>query len=249
MTEMNGNAVESPLTIESARELLQQHLSRLNAEHYRIGRILNEVVDRRLGGISNYQAAMKLLGPAVKALSEKDVSRAQAAARRFSEAVFVRYGVRRLSTLVQYGKRLRKEWVKGEPSHMLLRVPTEEGDLREKPFSECTPEELGRALSIVQTKEFSPVPRLDAYCIHLLREGIRKRFAEDCSVSVKTCVREGRTYVTLKGVSVTELKMLAQALLDATEPLKRETYRRTLAPPSPHCVRGATSLATALRAP
>jgi hypothetical protein len=92
----------------------------------------------------------------------------------------------------------------------------------------------------------------------LLREGIRKRFSEGAFAAVKATVREGRTYITLKDVPVTELKMLAQALLDSITPLERETYRRTLMPLSPGMLRGAPSShfipeasasATALRAP
>ncbi len=242
MTETNGSEVESPLAIEHARELLQQHVARLNAEQYRIGRIFNEVVDKRLAGVGTYKSAVEHLGPAVKALSEKDVRRAQAAARRFSEAVFVKYGVRRLSTLVQYGKRLKQEWGGGEPDHMLLRVPGEDGYLKEKPFPECTPEEVGRAISSELPKESVPLPRLDEYCIHLLREGIRKRFSEDSSASVKAVVREGKVHVTLRDVSVTELKMLAQAILDSVEPLERETHRRTLTPHFPLSMRAIPSL-------
>jgi hypothetical protein len=143
--------------------------------------------------------------------------------RRFSEAAFVKYGVRRLSLLVQYGKRFRREWAGGELDQMRMRVPGEDGYLREKPFPECTPEEVGRALSSDGSKESISVPRLDEYCIHLLREGVRKRFAEDSSASINAFVREGRMHVTLKKVSVTELKMLAHAILESTAPLDQGT--------------------------
>lgn len=258
MTETNGSEVESSLTMEGARELLQQHIARLNAEQYQIGRIFNEVVDKRLSGVGTYKSAMKRLGPAIKSLSEKDVRRAQAAARRFSEAVFVKYGVRRLSTLVQYGKRLRREWKDGEPGQMLMWVPGEDGYLKETPFPECSPEEVGRAVSNSLPQEAIPVPRLDEYCVHLLREGIHKRFSEDSSVRVRAVAREGRMHVTLKDVSVMELKMLAHAILDSIVPMERETYRKTLmsrpramprAAPSMHCFQGASASATALRAP
>jgi hypothetical protein len=88
--------------------------------------------------------------------------------------------------------------------------------------------------------------------------GIRKRFSEDSSVSVKAIVREGRTHITLKDVSVTELKMLAHAILDSIGPIEHETYRRTVVPPvrlepraaaSLHCFHAASASATALRAP
>ena len=258
MTETNGNEAESPLTLDSARELLQQHIARLNAEQYQIGRILNEVEDRRLAGVGSYTATIKHFGQALKALSENDIRRARAAARRFSEAVFVKYGVRRLSMLVQHGRRLRREWVGGEPGQMLMQVPSEEGELREKPFPECTPLELARAISRDRSQEVIPIPRLDAYCIHLLREGIHKRFAEDSPASVKARMREGRAHVTLKDVSVPELKMLAHAILDSIGPIERETYRRSLMPlphamprlaPSLHCIPRAAASATAPRAP
>jgi hypothetical protein len=47
----------SPLTLKSTRELLRQHIARLNAEQYQIGRILNEVEDRRLAGLGSYWPA------------------------------------------------------------------------------------------------------------------------------------------------------------------------------------------------
>jgi hypothetical protein len=259
MTETNRSEVKSSLTIERARELLQQHIARLSAEQYQIGRIFNELLDSRVPGIGSSKSAMKLLGPVIKSLSERDVKRAQAASRRFSEAVFVQYGVRRLGTLVQYGKRLRREWKDGEPGQMLMQVPGEDGHLREKPFPECSPEEVGRAVSDAQEKEASsPLPRLDEYCIHLLREKIRQRFSEDTSTAVRATVREGVTYLTLRDVSMTELRMLAQSILDSIGPLERETYRRSLMPPpramprvapSLHCVHGTADSATALRAP
>lgn len=258
MTETNGSEAVSPLTLERARELLQQHIARLSAEQYRIGRILNEVVDRRLAGVSTCKAAMKHLGPAVKALSERDVNRAHVAARRFSEAAFVKYGVRRLSLLAQYGRRCNREWAGGELEHMCMRVPGEDEELRKKPFPECTPEEVGRAIARDRTQEVIPLPSLEEYCIHLLRERIRKRFAEDSSANIKAFVREGRTHVTLRDVSIMELRMLAQAILESIVPLEHETYRRALSPlpralpeaaPKLHCIPGASASATAPRAP
>lgn len=230
MTETNGNEALSPTTIEHARELLRQHVLRLSAEQYQIGRIFNEVVDRRLAGVGSYTAAMRQLVPAVRALSEKELSHAQTAARQFPEAVFVKYGARRLSALVRYGRNLRRKWEEGGLDPLLMRVPGEDGSLKEKPFPECTSEEVGRALSHNPTKETAAVPRLDEYCIHLLREGIRKRFSEDSSASIKAFVRGGRMHVTLRDVSVTELKMLAHAILDSTVPLNQATYREAQAP-------------------
>ncbi len=249
--ETNGIEAVSPLTIERARELLRQHITRLSAEQYQIGRIINEVVDRRLDGVGTHQSAMRHLGSALRALSSKEVSRAQAAARRFSEAVLMKYGARRLGVLAQYGKRIRRQWESGELEQMIMWVPGEDGYLRGKPFPACTPEEVGRALSGVLPKEDVAVPRLDEYCVHLLREGIRKRFAEDSSVRVKAFVRGGRMHVTLRDVSVTELKMLAHALLDSSLPLDYAPYRETRAPrpchvpspaPSPHAFRESSAV-------
>ncbi|MDY7232155.1 hypothetical protein [Hyalangium rubrum] len=228
MTEMNGNEAVSLLTIEHARELLQHHVARLNAEQYQIGRIISEVVDRRLAGVGSYESAMRQLGSAVRALSEGELGRAQAAARRFSEAVVLKYGTRRLGVLVRYGQKLRRQWEGAALDQLLMRVPGEDGYPREKPFPECTPEEVGRAVARDSMKAAGIVPRLDAYCVHLLREGIRKRFAEDSPASIKAFLREGRTHVTIKNVSVTELKMLAHAILDSTLPLDQAMYRETL---------------------
>jgi hypothetical protein len=201
---------------------------------------------------------MKHLGPAVLCLSTRDVHRAHAASRRFSEAAFVKYGAWRLSLLAQYGRRCKREWAEGELEHLIMRVPGEDEKLRGKPFPECTPEEVGRAIARERTQEAIPLPSLDEYCIQLLRERIRKRFAEDSSANIKAFVREGKTHVTLRDVSMTELRMLAQAILESIMPLELETYRRTLIPlpratprvaSSLRCIPGASASATAPRAP
>jgi hypothetical protein len=257
MTETNGTEALSLLTIEHARELLLQHVARLGAEQYWIGRIFNEVVDKRLAGVRSNTAAMSHLGPTVRGLSEREVSRAQAAARRFSEAACMKYGVRRLSVLVRYGERFKRQWAGGALDQMAMRVPDEAGNPREKPFPECTPEEVGRALSRDSLRQAVPVPRLDEYCVHLLREGVRKRFAEDSSASIRAFAREGRMHVTLKNVSVTELKMLAYAIFESTAPLEQEAYRQALAArprsalstaPSSYCSRGAAASGSTPRA-
>ncbi len=247
-----------PSTLAEARDLILQHEARANAEHYRIGCLFNHVVDKGLAGAWTAESARGYLGSRIKAFSPSTLAEYGEVAREFPEAVCRKYGMHPLRLLMSYAKRHHVSLSGKDPGLMLIRVPCEDGTELRKPFAECTREELGRALSGVAPKArgFEPPSRAHLRCLQILRDGLRKRFAERPSPCAMARVREGRIQLTLKKVWVEDLERLVGAIIESLEPLHEEMYRRPVAQPpvlkavpSPSRVGAPSHAATALRAP
>jgi hypothetical protein len=229
MAETNGTEATPPLTLEQASELIRQHMERMHAELYRIGRICHELVAQGVAGNHTYGGAELHLSPRLKELARQDLRRAFEVARVFTEEDCLKYGPRRLHLLVEYTLKFQLPMIPGDPGFMLITVLDEEGTLRRKPFCECTEEELGRAVGQLHPKESGRPLRAEAYCVQRLRDGLQKRLIRGSWKNVPATIHKGRIHVSLKNVPVAELEPLVGALLESLEPLHEEQGRRALA--------------------
>jgi len=234
MTETKGIKPADPSTLEEARDLILHHTARMNAEQHRIGRLFIRMVAKKLTGDHHRSSAKDYLKPEIKELSPANLYTYSRVALRFTRKTCMKYGMRRLNYLLAYAKRFRVIWTQPDPGLTPIEIPGSDGTLRRKPFAECTREEMRQAMTREAPeaalkkapKEPMPVPRADAECLQLLRDGLVRRLGLSSRTRLTAKVLDKRVHITLKNVSVADLDVLVGALLESLEPLYEDMYRK-----------------------
>lgn len=231
MTGTNGTETTAvPSTLAEARVKILKHEAQINAEHYRIGRIFNHVVDQGLAGARTEESARRYLSSWIRAFAGSTLIEYGTVAREFSEEVCRKYGMRSLRLLLAYARK-RKVSVSGkDPGLMYIRIPASDGASPPKPFARCTRDELGRSLTSAppEIQDSGEASQVELHCLQLLRDGLLKRFNESTPMACAR-VRQGKLQVTLKHLSVEELEGVAEAILESLKPLHEEQHRKALA--------------------
>ncbi|WP_224249393.1 hypothetical protein [Hyalangium gracile] len=234
MTETNGTQTSAvPSTLAEARVLMLQCVARDNAEHYRLGCLYNQVVDKGLAGTFTEESARRYFAPWIKTFSMSDLHMYGTVAREFPEEICRKYGMKPLRLLMAYAKRFRLSVVGKDPGPLLIRVPQADGTMLYKPFHACSREEVGRAMTgrvPTEDKGFGTVPGEELHRLQSLRDGMQKHFPENSSARLRAAARDGQLQITLRNVSVAELELLMAAIYESREHVFQEQISRPVEP-------------------
>ncbi|WP_224242957.1 hypothetical protein [Hyalangium gracile] len=215
MNNMLHAAFTLSMSLQQNLEVLRNLAAQQNLNHFRIGQIYNHIVDNKLAEKEAKKSSQQWFSENVKTLSQAVLSTCGAVARAFTETTCERYGVNNLSSLLAYAKACNFKPSADEPGPTPIAVPQKDGSVVEKPFSECTVEELKLATKSKRTPLPVPPSELEQIRIQTLRESVAKYFSEASSrTRVNSRVYMGTAYVTLQDVPVLELEKLAEALMD-----------------------------------
>ena len=203
------------MTLDQAREALLALAAQQHANHFRIGQIYNYVVREKLAEKHAKKSAQEYFSEHVKTLSQAVLSTCGAVAHSFTEAACTRYGVYNLHALLAYAKASKFKPSADEPGPTPIAVPQENGSVVEKPFSECSVEELKLAVKQKRAQNPEEPPAEDMVRIQALRDAIAKLFSGESSrTRVNSRVYLGTTYITVQDVPVKELERLSEALME-----------------------------------
>jgi hypothetical protein len=220
MEAKNGSNDLANMTLEQARDSILDYLRKGNAGHYQIGRRYNHIVTHKLAEKNGYDSTQAFFSQHVKALSQSTLSLYGAVAGEFDEESCVKYGVNKLGILLTYQKATQLPLPEGDPGNMSIAVPQEDGAVQQKPFAECTVEELKQAMKHRRAAAKVPVSTQDEARVQFLRDSLAKYFTEKSRVSVNARVHRDRTLLTVQDIPLAELERLAEAILDAIPPLR-----------------------------
>jgi hypothetical protein len=203
------------MTLEQAREALLELAAQQHTNHYRIGQIYNYVVRENLAEKHAKKSAQDYFSEHVKTLSKSVLTTCGAVAQAFTEAACTRYGVYNLHALLAYAKAAELKPSAEEPGPTPIAVPRENGSVLEKPFSECSVEELKLATKHKRAHAPSQPPPEDLVRIQALRDSVARFFTEQSSrTRVNSRVYLGTAYVTVQDVAVKDLEKLAEAVME-----------------------------------
>jgi hypothetical protein len=203
------------MTLEQACETLLELAAQQHTNHFRIGQIYNYVVKEKLAEKHAKKSAQEYFSEHIKTLSKTVLSTCGAVAHVFTEAACTRYGVYNLHALLAYAKASNFKPSADEPGPTPIAVPQQNGSLVEKPFSECTVEELKLAVKSKRAQVPAEPPLEDQIRIQALRDSIARLFSEESSrTRLNSRVYLGTTYITVQDVPVRELERLAEALME-----------------------------------
>jgi hypothetical protein len=231
------------MTLEEARDALLALVAQQHLNHFRIGVIYNHVVDARLAEKHAKKSAQEYFSEHVRTLSQSVLTTCGAVARAFTEDACARYGVYNLKALLTYTRISGIRPSPHEPGPIPIVVPREDGTEEQKPFSECSVEELKRAAKH-RREPLNTWPSTEERTrIQTLRDRVSRNFAGASSrTRVNSRLYLGTAYVTLQDVPVAELERLLQALKEGlgSDRVPSQAARlRPRRPPSHRCRRNA----------
>jgi hypothetical protein len=215
---MDSKPTASPpeVTLNEVRDNLRQLGKDVNKNHYRIGCYYNLVVDKKMAALGGFKTSQKFFRQEVKEISQTVLSLCGTVARAFSESACSGYSVYHLYALMTYGKAAKLTLSKEEPGPTPIEVPKEDGTFEQKPFSECTVEEVRAAARHKRAKDQPQMPDEVLKRVEALREHITSSFPEEKSLTrLNARMLEDKTYVTLKDVLLDDLELLTETLMDS----------------------------------
>ncbi|KFE64402.1 hypothetical protein [Hyalangium minutum] len=139
-------AIPEGTPLEQLRKELLELFAQENSNHHRMGEIYNHIVDQRLAEKAGYKDAPEYFSKHLADLSQSTLSTYGAVARVFSEPVARRFGVTCLQLLLRYKEIADLEVNPAEPGPTPIEVPDEKGVVSTLPFSQCSVEQMRRAL-------------------------------------------------------------------------------------------------------
>lgn len=219
---MDSNDTSMPdVTLPLVADNVRQLATDVNKNHYRIGQQYNLVVDKKMAQMGGYKTAQDFFAKEVKEISQTVLSTCGTVARAFNEKACSRHSVYHLYALITYGKLAGLKLSKDEPGPTPIDVPKADGTTEQKPFSECTVEELKAATQHKRIKAQPPLPEEVLARIQKLRDCITASFPEESSRTRLTSrTLEDKTYFTVKDVLVEDAEALLEALMDGLSTIR-----------------------------
>jgi hypothetical protein len=225
-TNMSTTTSNLPLTTSSTLDditrIINQHIEAGHTGIYVIGLLYNEVVEKRLAVIAGYKDTRDYFTQKVKRLSQPTLSVYGRVAKLFTEAACMQHGPFKLNALAAYAE-VAALSLPADPSGVVIAVPQDDGKVQEKPFTECSVDEVTRATKAKRAVPKSPVPVADQARLLFLADSIVTQFVGVAPVRMTSRSPGGKTIISLQDVPLAELPRLVAALQAGmtTEPSMR----------------------------
>jgi hypothetical protein len=202
---------ENLMTLTQVEERVLQLVERSYANSHQIGLLYNYVVDKNLALTGGFKDAHDFFKQRIKVLSQATLSTYGAVATKFSEAVSLKYGMDKLYALLTYAKRASLQVDGNEPGPTLIAVPQEDGTVAQKPFSECSREDLRQAAKHQRSPE-APMTELDVARVKRYQESLDRHLPAKHGIRVVARREEGRLRLTLRNVPEDWMERLVEVL-------------------------------------
>jgi hypothetical protein len=225
------SVVPEGMTLEQVRLAMLGLMAQESINQHHMGQLYNHVVKHKLAETAGYKHAQEWFSQHLVDLSYTTLKTYGAVAEAFSEDVGRRFGISCLSLLLVYEKATELEVDRQEPGNTLIEVPGANGQVQAKPFSQCSAEELRRALQHKRKPGSSkPMPpgaieRGEQY--HL---AVKALFPKVTTVEVQVRNIKGKAVVDFKGIPLEQVNRLTEVLTGELPPLPKVPLLEKLLP-------------------
>lgn len=211
-TQPHATSIEG-MTLDQVRVELLSLMADESGNHHRMGLLYNYTVRQRLAEKAGFKDAREFLSKHLAELSQASLSMYGAVAEGFSEAVTRRFGVTSLYLLLIYKEAANVEVNHEDPSGTLIQVPQADGQVSAQPFSECSVDQMRKALQLKRKPGSSqPVPPEATARAEQLQAAVTARFAKGVPVKVTARNYKGKALLDIKGIPWEQVEQLIQAL-------------------------------------
>jgi hypothetical protein len=212
--------VHEGMTLEQVRQAMLGLMAQESINHHQMGQLYNHVVKKELAEKAGYKDAKAWFSQHLVDLAEPTLRRYGAVAAAFSEEVARRFGVTCLSLLLTYEEAADMEANHEEPGPTLIEVPGPNGQVEAKPFSQCSVEELRKAIQRKRKPASSkPLPPGSVERGEQYEAALKARFPVGTPVQVQVRNLKGKAVVDFKGIPLEQMNKLIEALTGELPPV------------------------------
>jgi hypothetical protein len=216
-------ATPQQMTLAQWRSTMLQLQAVESTNHYRMGEHYNLLVESQLAEAAGYKNALDYITKELRDISASSLRMYGSVAAHFSEEVARQFGVTRLYLLLTYKEAADIKVNPQEPAGTLIEVPGSNGAVKSTPFAQCTVEELRKAIQRLRKPASSkPLPEEALVLAHRFREAVTGRFPKEVPVKVQLRNDKGTAVLDFKGIPLTQVLQLAEALMAQFAPGPQE---------------------------
>ncbi|HLL00449.1 MAG TPA: hypothetical protein VK539_07695 [Myxococcaceae bacterium] len=220
MTTLNNQSLTTiNITLAEVRERVLHVVGQGNADAYQLGWLYNYVVDRELAQQGGFKDAADFFKKEVKVLGQSTLTTYGSVARAFTATACVKYGAHNLYALLTYEKVAVLTVDGDEPGPTPIQVPQEDGSVVQKPFAECTVEELKRAIKHKRTPP-KPLPEEATSRVETYRNVLDQHLSGRHSIQVSARLERGKVLISFKDVPEEQMATVIEALMESLSPVR-----------------------------
>jgi hypothetical protein len=225
------SVVPEGMTLEQVRVAMLGLMAQESINQHHMGQLYNHVVKKKLAEQAGYKDAKEWFSKHLVDLSQTSLTLYGAVAEAFSEEVGRRFGVTCLSLLLRYEKAADIEADREEPGNTVIEVPGDNGQVVSKPFSQCSVEEMRRALQGKRKPSTSkPLPPGAVERGEQYHAAVKALFPKVTSVEVQVRNIKGRAVVDFKGIPLEQVNRLIEVLTGELPPVPKVPLLEQLVP-------------------
>ncbi len=222
---MGGSTMLSKLNaLDGSAPSLDQIVNHMNGliqagqkSQWELGTLYNHIVDRKLAEFAGYRNSQLFFSQRIKALGQSTLSNYGTVARNFTDAQCEQFGVTNLRNLLRYVEASGIALDRTNPGPTPVEFPGDDGKVYTSPFADCTIDMLERATKAKRTPAAVRVPIPDAARLLFIEDSLLKNFTGIGQVRITSHSKEGKTFVNLSDVPMTELERLLLALREGLD--------------------------------
>jgi hypothetical protein len=214
------SVVPDDMTLQQAHVAFLGMMAQESINHHHMGQVYNHVVKKKLAEAAGYKIALEWVSKQLADLSQTSLTMYGAVAEAFSEDVSRRFGVTCLWLLLRYEKAADIEADRQEPGNTVIEVPGDNGQVASKPFSQCSVEEMRKALQGKRNPSSSkPLPPGAVERGEQYHAAVKALFPKVTTVEVQVRNIKGKAVVDFKGIPLEQVNKLIEALTGELPPV------------------------------
>ena len=218
--------------LEEMSEDLNEMLRRSAFAQDQMGRVYFIAVSRRLAQQAGYKNAWDYFSRRVKGLTRATVNWYSHVTLAWGAEFTMKYGMERMRALNKYlYLHAASDPDAKDPGVLMIRVPQADGTEVMKAFTDCSVEEMRRALRPKPKPSAARLSVVEAVRILFLKDSLVRHFQGVAPVHLDVRNQDGRTLVSVQNVPLAEVERLMAALragLDA-QPASLRAVNQTAA--------------------
>ncbi len=217
------HSIPKDMTLEQAYEALLKLIEEETTNHYRMGQLYNHVVTYELAEAAGYKSAQEYFTQRIHQVSHAALHMYGRVANGFSGDTCHQFGVTRLSLLLTYEEAADIKVNHEEPGGTFIEVPGTKGEVKPKLFSECSVDELRKAIQRKRKPSSSkPLPPEDIALADKYIGAVTARFKKGDGLRMQVHNHKGTAVLDFKNVPLSQMRKLAETLLAQSVPLSEE---------------------------
>ncbi|HEX8706561.1 MAG TPA: hypothetical protein VF815_47450 [Myxococcaceae bacterium] len=225
------SVVPEDMTLEQARVAFLGMMAQESINHHHMGQVYNHVVKKKLAEQAGYKSALEWVSKHLVDLSQTALTMYGAVAEAFSEEVARRFGVTCLFLLLRYEKAADLEADREEPGNTVIEVPADNGQVAAKPFSQCSVEEMRRAIQGKRKPGTSkPLPPGAVERGEQYQAALKALLPKVTSIEVQVRNLKGKAVVDFKGIPLEQVNRLIEVLTGELPPVPKAPLLEQLMP-------------------